>query len=250
MTAQPTRNIVQREFNPELPPVIDLSSQAKLVIKDNTTDAGPEAFEFVTEKFIDFESLKENGIDIQSLFYDQQWGNYFEMLNGFVYYDIVRNFWVKAYVSDQAAAKEEVRKKMEDDQSLRGKSRAHMGLRPFKGTEIRSNILGLKVVITKEHIAKMLGLDNEGENISTYKSGSKYEDSIKQDLFHAGTVDYGRSVNLKPYYFGAFRILIASIITRGGGTYTISWPHMHFIWFMLKRLKSISSLMDIIRASW
>jgi hypothetical protein len=33
--------------------------------------------EFVTEKFVDFESLKANGIDIQSLFYDQQWENYF-----------------------------------------------------------------------------------------------------------------------------------------------------------------------------
>ncbi|KAK2362584.1 hypothetical protein QL285_087637 [Trifolium repens] len=73
MTAQPSRNIVQRVFNPVLPPVIDLSSQAKLVVKDNATDAGPEAFEFVTEKFVDFDSLKENGIDIQSLFYDQQW---------------------------------------------------------------------------------------------------------------------------------------------------------------------------------
>jgi hypothetical protein len=252
VAAQPssTPTIVRKPYNLELHPVINLSNNANLANPPNTMDCGRSSMEFFPECMVDFEILRVNGRDIEHLFIDQQWKNYFEMLNGFVYYDIVRNFWVKAYVSDQAAAKEEVRKKMEDDQSLRGKSRAHMGLRPFKGIEIRSNILGLKVVITKEHIAKMLGLDNEGENISTYKSGSKYEDSIKQDLFHAGTVDYGRSVNLKPYYFGAFRILIASIITRGGGTYTISWPHKHFIWFMLKRLKSISSLMDIIRASW
>jgi hypothetical protein len=56
--------------------------------------------EFFTEKFVDFESLKLNGVDIKDLFYDQQWGNYFDMLNGFVYYDIVRNFWNKAYVFD------------------------------------------------------------------------------------------------------------------------------------------------------
>jgi hypothetical protein len=92
MVARSSNEIVQRPFNPVLPPVIDLKSQARLVVKENQTDAGPEAFEFVTEKFVDFESLKANGIDVQGLFYDQQWKNYFEMLNGFVYYDIVKYF--------------------------------------------------------------------------------------------------------------------------------------------------------------
>jgi hypothetical protein len=159
------------------------------------------------------------------------------MLNGFVYYDIVRNCWVKAYVFDEAAAKEEVRKIVEANKSLKGKSRAQFGLRPFKGTKIRSNIVGLEVVITQAHIAKMLGLDNEGEVISNYLKGSKYEESIKQDLFPSGTSDFGRSANLKPKFFVTFRILIASIITRGGGTDTISWPHKHFIFFMLKKVK-------------
>ncbi|WJX12397.1 hypothetical protein P8452_02905 [Trifolium repens] len=92
MAARSSNVIVQRPFNPVLPPVIDLKSQARLVVKENQTDAGQEAFEFVTEKFVDFESLKVNGIDVQSLFYDQQWKNYFEMLNGFVYYDICCEF--------------------------------------------------------------------------------------------------------------------------------------------------------------
>jgi hypothetical protein len=78
--------------------VIDLTSQARLEVKDNTTDAGPEAFEFITEKFVDFENLIVNDIDIQNLFYDQQWKNYFEMLIGFVYYDIVKYFWQKATI--------------------------------------------------------------------------------------------------------------------------------------------------------
>jgi hypothetical protein len=65
MAARSSNEIVQRPpFNPVLPPVIDLKSQARLVIKDNETDAGPEAFEFVTEKFVDFDSLKANGIDV------------------------------------------------------------------------------------------------------------------------------------------------------------------------------------------
>ncbi|WJX83306.1 hypothetical protein P8452_65976 [Trifolium repens] len=139
MAARPTRNIVQRPFNPELPPVINLNSQASLKEPDNTNDCGREGMEFLTEKFVDFESLK---------------------LNGF-------------------AVEEEVRKLVAEDKSLRGKTRVQMGLRPFKGKEIGSNLLGIDVLITQEHIAKILGLDNEGEKINLYKGSSKYADSIK-----------------------------------------------------------------------
>jgi hypothetical protein len=97
-------------------------------------DCGRENMEFFPECMVDFESLKANRIDIKDLFYDQQWQNYFEMLNGFIYYDIVRNLWIKAYVYDQTVAKEEVRKMIEKNESLKGKTRAQMGLRPFRGT--------------------------------------------------------------------------------------------------------------------
>jgi hypothetical protein len=40
-----------------------------------------------------------------------------------VYFDIVRNFWVKAYVYDEVAAKEEVNKLVQADKSLKGKIR-------------------------------------------------------------------------------------------------------------------------------
>ncbi|KAK2374420.1 hypothetical protein QL285_075384 [Trifolium repens] len=239
MAAQPSTNgqIIQKPFNPKLLLVINLNSQATLVDPPNTMDCGRENMEFFPECMVDFESLKANGIDIKDLFYDQQWQNYFEMLNGFIYYDIVRNFWNKASAYDQTAAKEEVRKMIEKNESLKGKTRAQMGLRSFRGTEIRSNLVGIEVVITQEHIAKLLGLDNEGETINHYKDGSKYADSIKKDLFPANTADYGKSANLKPEFLVAFRILIASIVTRGGGTDTISWPHKHLIWLMLKRVK-------------
>ncbi|KAK2402627.1 hypothetical protein QL285_052128 [Trifolium repens] len=239
MTAQPSRNIVERDFNPVLPPVIDLSSQATLVVKDNATDAGPEAFEFVTEKFVDFNSLKENGIDIQSLFYDQQWRNYFEMLNGFVYYDIVKYFWQKATIFDQFSADEEVRKIIEKDSSLKGKTRVQLGLRPFKGKEIRSNLMGINVLITQEHVAKVLGLDNEGENVDDYDEKSKHLEAIKKDLFlpNISKADFGRAKFMKQNFNFAFRVFLASIITREGGFDTISIPHRHFIWFLYQKVK-------------
>ncbi|KAK2363164.1 hypothetical protein QL285_088173 [Trifolium repens] len=239
MAAQPSTNgqIVQKPYNPELLPVINLNSQETLVNPPNTMDCGRESMEFFPECMVNFESLRANGIDIKRLFYDQQWENYFEMLNGFIYFDVVRNFCNKAYMYDQVAAKEEVRKMIEKDDSLKGKTRAHMGLRPFRGTKISSNLVRIEVVITQEHIAKMLGLDNKGELINQYKAGSKYANSIKKDLFPENTADHGKSANLKPEFLVAFRIIIASIITRGGGTDTISWPHKHMIWFMLHRVK-------------
>ncbi|KAK2380806.1 hypothetical protein QL285_068467 [Trifolium repens] len=239
MVARPSNEIVQHPFNPVLPPVIDLSSQARLAFKDNVTDAGPESFEFVTEKFVDFESFKVNGIDIQGLFYDQQWKNYFEMLNGFVYYDIVKYFWQKATIFDKFCADEEVRKMVEKDSSLKGKTRSQLGLRPYKGKEIRSNIMGINVLITQEHIAKILGLDNEGENMDEYGEKSKHIESIKKDLFLPGCVnnDFGKAKFMKQNFIFAFKVFLASIITREGGYDTISLPHRHFIWFMYKKVK-------------
>ncbi|KAK2367466.1 hypothetical protein QL285_080748 [Trifolium repens] len=239
MAARSSNEIVQRPFNPVLPPVIDLKSQEKLVFKDNETVAGPESLEFITEKVVDFESLKVNGIDIQSLFYDQQWKNYFEMLNGFVYYDIVKYFWQKATIFDKFNSDEEVKKMVEKDGSLKGKTRTQLGLRPFRGKEIRSNIMGINVLITQEHIAKILGLDNEGENVDEYGEKSKHIESIKKDLFLPGCAnnDFGKAKFMKQNFSFAFKVFLASIITREGGYDTISLPHRHFIWFLYKKVK-------------
>jgi hypothetical protein len=108
------------------------------------------------------------------------------MLNEFVYYDIVKYFWQKATVFDRFCADEEVRKMVEKDSSLQGKSRRELGLKPYRGKEIRSNILGINVLITQEHIAKVLGLDNEGENVDDYDEKSKHLEAIKKDLFLPG----------------------------------------------------------------
>ncbi|KAK2443308.1 hypothetical protein QL285_014422 [Trifolium repens] len=239
MAARSSNEIVQKPFNPVLPPIIDLKAQERLIFKDNQTDAGPDAFEFFTEKFVDFDSLKANGIDVQSLFYDQQWKNYFEMLNGFVYYDIVKYFWKKATVYDRFSADEEVRQMIAKDISLQGKTRKELGLKPYRGKEIRSNILGINVLITQEHIIKILGLDNEGEDVDVYDDKSKYLEAIKQDLYLPGCSnnDFGKIKFMRHNFSFAFRVFLASIMTREGGFDSISIPHKHFIWFLYKKVK-------------
>ncbi|KAK2352151.1 hypothetical protein QL285_096466 [Trifolium repens] len=239
MAAQSSNEIIQEPFNPSLPPIIDLNSEDNLVYEHHQTDAGPDAYDFFTEKFVDFDSLKANGIDIQYLFYNQQWENYFEMLNGFVYYDIVKYFWQKAKVYDRESADKEYKDMVEKNKELRGKTRKELGLKPYRGREIRSNILGINVVITQAHIAKLLGLDNKGEDIEVYDNKSKYMDSIHQDLFKSGCSkrDFGKIMHMKHTFEFAFRMCLSTIFTRKGGLDTISIPHKHFIWFLYKRVK-------------
>ncbi|KAK2404116.1 hypothetical protein QL285_053491 [Trifolium repens] len=239
MAARSSNEIVQEPFNPTLPPIIDLNSKDNLVYEHHQTDAGPDSYDFFTEKFVDFESLKANGIDIQYLFYNQQWQNYFEMLNGFVYYGIVKYFWKKAKVYDRASADKEYKDMVEKNKELRGKTRKELGLKPYRGREIRSNILGINVVITQAHIAKILGLDNKGEYIEVYDKKSKHLDSIHQDLFKSGCTqkDFGKVMHMKHTFEFAFRMCLSTIFTRKGGLDTISIPHKHLIWFLYKRVK-------------
>jgi hypothetical protein len=139
-------------------------------------------------------------------------------------------------VFDEPAAKSGVQKKVNENPRLKGKTRVQMALAPFKGTEIRSNLLGIKVVITQEHIEKMLGLDNQGENVFHYKNGKIYKDAIEEDLYEVKR-DFGKVASLKVDVIVAFKVMLASIFTRNGGTDTISWPHRHFISFVLKKVK-------------
>ncbi|KAK2443941.1 hypothetical protein QL285_015003 [Trifolium repens] len=237
MAARSSNEIIQEPYNPILPPIIDLNS--KITYVNHKTDAGPDAYNFFAEKFVDFESLKANGIDIQYLFDNQKWQHYFEMLNGFIYYDIVKYFWQKATVYDRASADKEYKDLVSKNKALRGKTRQEVGLKPYREKEIRSNIMGINVVITQAHIAKILGLDNQGEDIEFYDHRSKHLDSIHQDIFKPGCTkkDFGKIMNLKHSFEFAFRMSLSTIFTRKGGLDSVSNPHKHFLWFLFKRVK-------------
>jgi hypothetical protein len=74
--------------------------------------------------------------------------DYFIMLNGPTYTNLVRHFWVRAQVYDRKAAQPEMDEKVLIDPTLAGKSRKEMGLEPFTVTEIRSSIMGIPVFIS------------------------------------------------------------------------------------------------------
>ena len=64
-------------------------------------------------------------------------------------------------------------------------------------------------------------------------------EAIKKDLFSPGSSnsDFGKAKFMRHNFGFAFRVFLASIITRERGYDTISIPHRHFIWFMYKKVK-------------
>ncbi|MCI04627.1 hypothetical protein A2U01_0025674, partial [Trifolium medium] len=164
------------------------------------------------EKMVDFESLKVNGFDVEELSTNQGWKRYFEMLNGPIYTNMVKEFWMKARVYDNVASRTEEEQLIKKDPSLKGKSREEMGLSTFTGTVIKYVLAGLDITISRAHFAKLLDLKDQGKRISDYKSEIYYRQSIKKEL--------------------------------GGGTDTISWEHQHLLYF-LKSGKKIN-LVDLL----
>ncbi|MCI15418.1 cullin-like protein, partial [Trifolium medium] len=135
------------------------------------------------EKMVDFESLKINGFDFEELFTNQGWKRYFDMPNGPIYTNMVKEFWMKAYVYDKIAARTEEEQLILKDPSLKGKSRAEMGLNTFNGTVIKSVLAGLEITISKAHFAKLLEVKDQGKRIADYKNEIYYRQSIKKELY-------------------------------------------------------------------
>ncbi|MCI34289.1 LRR receptor-like serine/threonine-protein kinase RCH1, partial [Trifolium medium] len=120
-----------------------------------------------SEKMVDFESLKVNGSDIEELFTNQGWKRYFDMLNGPIYTNMVKELWMKARVFDNAAARkeEEEEELINNDPSLKGKSREEIGLSDFKETAIRFVLARLDITISRAHFAKLLDVKDQGKRI-------------------------------------------------------------------------------------
>ena len=76
--------------------------------------------------------------------------------------DMVKYFWVRAEIYDKYAAKQEEVEKILLDPSLKGKTRAEMGLKEFTRTEIRSNLMGIPITINEEIIGRACRRKVEG----------------------------------------------------------------------------------------
>jgi len=138
------------------------------------------------ERPVDFISLAHHGCVIRSYYKAQGLMDYFNMLNGATYENLVRQFWVKAHVYDKKAAKLEETEKILIDPTLEGKAREELGIQPFVDTEIRSSIMGIPVFISQDVIAYVIrrvsecnfkdGLDNNKK--------SPWNEVVHQTMFN------------------------------------------------------------------
>ncbi|MCI14912.1 cullin-like protein, partial [Trifolium medium] len=116
----------------DLPPIASVGKS--LIWTGDVMKFNLSLLKFCFERTVDFESLKANDFDIEEPFVNQAWKRYFEMLNGPIYANMVKEFWMKSYVFDAVSARMEEEQLVLKDTSLKGKSREEMGLKVFNGT--------------------------------------------------------------------------------------------------------------------
>ncbi|CAJ2651116.1 unnamed protein product [Trifolium pratense] len=207
-----------------------------LQIVGNEMEFPESQLTLLPEKMVDFESLKENGYDVKPYFSAQGWNKYFDMLNGPIYPDLLKKFWMKARVFTKFEAKQEELAAIERDPSLKGKTRKEMGLLEFTGTQIRSNICGINLTFSPIHFNALLGLDNSGLVLDDFEKDTRFRD----ELLHRMCIDMklkGKVKGLTDECRVLFKIILSTISPRVGGTDTISWPHRHLIYFLLTERK-------------
>ncbi|CAJ2637997.1 unnamed protein product [Trifolium pratense] len=207
-----------------------------LQIVGNEMEFPESQLTLLPEKMVDFDSLKENGYDVKPYFSAQGWNKYFDMLNGPIYPDLLKKFWMKARVFSKYEAKQEELAAIERNPNLKGKTRKEMGLLEFTGTQIRSNICGINLTFSPIHFNALLGLDNSGLVLDDFEKDTRF----REELLHRMCIDMklkGKVKGLTDECRVLFKIILSTISPRVGGTDTISWPHRHLIYFLLTERK-------------
>jgi len=138
------------------------------------------------ESPVDFMSLAHHGCELRDIYHAQDLDDYFGMLNGPTYMNLVRHFWVRSQVYDRKAAQMEMDEKVLIDPSLQGKTREEMGLEPFRCTEIRSNIMRIPVFISEAVISLVIRRASEGRFVSGLDNNktSPWNDVVNKTMFN------------------------------------------------------------------
>jgi len=102
------------------------------IFKPKTMVLGKEDLIVQIESLVDFQALKRHGVDIIDYMMTQEMDGYFRILNGPIYEELVKDFWIGAEVYNKEATKMEEFKKIDGDESLKGKTIAEMGLQGQK----------------------------------------------------------------------------------------------------------------------
>jgi len=113
---------------------MQIDSGESMVFRPKTMKIDEENLVVQVENHVDFISLKHHGVDVSSYLLHHGLEYYFGMLNGPMYEELVKHFWVRASIYDLDAAKLEEKEKILINPSLEGKTREEMGLKEFTRT--------------------------------------------------------------------------------------------------------------------
>ena len=184
------------------------------------------------ENPVDFISLAYHGCELRDLFHSQDLDDYFNMLNGPTYENLVKHFQVRAGIYDSHAARLEEHEKVLIDPTLEGKTREQLGLKPFIYTEIRSSIMGIPVSISKDTIAKACRRIAEGsfeENLDN--KTSPWIEVVNMTMFNS--TKKGKYYDMKKEHKMLQKIMTECLLPKGGGVDQPSLEHRVFLHFII-----------------
>ncbi|GAU41272.1 hypothetical protein TSUD_349120 [Trifolium subterraneum] len=221
-----------------------------LEVSGNLATRTISQIKMIREKKIYFESLSVNNFKVKELFKSQGTEQYFNLLDGQIFANLVQEFWMKAWVFDRQYVTAQEEEIISINPEMAGKTRKEMGLQPFTEPEIHSNIGGLKIKILKGHFAALLRITNSGKQIKNYEKADigihrkTLEKIIERPTVYSKDGEeldktglHGKTCILTDEMYVVFRILIHCHIPRSGGKDIVSYPHRHMLYFLKTGVK-------------
>jgi len=209
---------------------MQLGTRSSYLIKPKTMATPLESFDVQIESPVDFASLKRNGMNLEALISAQKLFDYFRMLNGPTYVNLVKDFWVRAEVFNQEAASSEERQVVARDPSLKGKSRKEMGLEPFRRLEIKSAVMGIPITIIEEVIARACRVAPEGRFLWNVNRKDPLLESYTNLLLKGDPTT--KLVDMDESYRMLLKFATHCFFQKGGGSNQPSLDHKLVLYFL------------------
>lgn len=110
-----------------------------------------------------------------------------------------------------------------------------MGLQEFKEVEDRSAVMGIRVSITKNTIAKVARCSRYGMFQVNIKKKSEWTYAIVKTLYEGRQSD--KTCDLKEEHMVLYKLILECFMPRDGGTDYRSRDHNLFLHFLIKNFK-------------
>jgi len=206
------------------------ATRSNYSIKPLTMSISIDSLDVQIESPVDFASLKRNGVDMEALISAQKMFDYFHMLNGPTYVNLIKEFWIRAEVCDVESAKSQENQAVSRNPSLKGKSREEMGLEPLKGLEIKSAVMGIPISITEGVIARACRMAPEGRFLWNVSKKDALLENYTNLLLKGNPAT--KLVDMDVKYKILLKIVNECFFQKGGGADQPSLDHKLALYFL------------------